>query len=371
MSIATAGRHRGTAAIVATLLMVAGCATSAPSAATTTTTVSKTVSIAATPSSVEIGAGLQGDASLVAKEYATGLTNVAALVFDSSNRLWAATAGFTADGSDGVYVLDAAGATATLVIDDVTTPLGLLWVGDELFVASAARVDAYSGFDGTAFATKRTVVEFADGVGEVNGLAMSPSGRIMLGISSPCNACTPTDQYSASIVSFLPDGSDLQIYASDIRAAVGLAFYPGTDVLFATMNQRDDLGDATPGDLLTVVKEGQSWGFPDCYGQSSTTCATQPASVAVLDPHAAVSGVAITTTSFGGIEGPSAIVAEWKTGVVLGIALNAADPATPSQPKVLISGITNPVAVVIGPDGALYTGDWSTGTLYRISSAAT
>jgi glucose/arabinose dehydrogenase len=353
------------ATVLATGLALTSCAPD-PSDAATPTTGATT----AAASAVEIGASLQADASLSAQQYSTGLTNVAALAFDSTGRLWASTAAFTADGSDGVYLIDQQGATPTLVIDEVTTPLGLLWVGDELYVASASRVDAYGDFDGTLFATKRTVVEFAEGVGEVNGLAMSPSGRIMLGISAPCNACTTTDQHSASIVSFLQDGSDLRVYASDIRAAIGLAYYPGTDDLFVTMNQRDDLGDATPGDLLAVVEAGQSWGFPDCYGQDAEGCPTQPEAIAELDQHAAVSGVAIVTGQLGDAVGTSAVVAEWSTGLLLSVALDPADPTRQSSPSILVTGMTNPVGLVMGTDGALYSGDWATGIIYRISSAS-
>ena len=105
-----------------------------------------------------------------------------------------------------------------------------------------------------------TIVSFADDTGEVNGIAQGADGRLYVGISAPCNACTPTKQYSASVVSFLPDGSDLQVVADGIRAAVGLAFFPGTDDLFVTMNQRDDLGSKTPGDWL--VGPGPVVGLP-------------------------------------------------------------------------------------------------------------
>ena len=111
-------------------------------------------------------------------------------------------------------------------ISGVHTPLGLLWYGGDLYVSSDGRVDAYSGFDGANFASSRTVVTFPDGTGEDNGIARSPDGRIVLGISAPCDACTPTAEYSATIVSFLPDGSDLQVVATGIRAAVGLTYTP-------------------------------------------------------------------------------------------------------------------------------------------------
>ena len=86
------------------------------------------------------------------------------------------------------------------------TPLGLVWSGDTLFVASAGRVDAYAGFAGGTFASHTTVLTLPSGVGEVNGLAMSPAGRLVLGVSAPCDACTPTTADAAAVLSFLPDG---------------------------------------------------------------------------------------------------------------------------------------------------------------------
>ena len=76
--------------------------------------------------------------------YATGLANVSAFAFDTDGRLWAATAAYDDAGTDAVYEVTAAGATPLKVIADLHTPLGLVWVGDTLYVASAGRVDAYS-----------------------------------------------------------------------------------------------------------------------------------------------------------------------------------------------------------------------------------
>ncbi len=115
---------------------------------------------------------------------------------------------------------------------------------------------------------------FPPGTGENNGLALLPDGRIALGISAPCDHCEPTQQYSASVVTFAPDGTDIQVEASGIRAPVGLAVLPATGDLYVTMNQRDDLAEATPGDWLAVVRSGQDWGFPTCYGQADPACGT-------------------------------------------------------------------------------------------------
>ena len=323
---------------------------------------------APTATLTDIGAGLQGPAGLVAATYATGLSHVSAFSFDAGGRLWAATAGYDDDGTDAVYLVSSAGAAPTRVIADLRTPLGLVWDADTLYVAYEGRVEAYSGFDGASFAAHHTVLTLPDGVGEVNGLVRSPDGRLVLGVSAPCDACTPTSVYAAAVVSFLPDGSDLRVVASGIRAPVGLAYIPGTADLLVTMNQRDDLGAATPGDWLSLVRSGQAWGFPACYGQGGSACDGVPLPIATLDAHAAVSGVAIVK-DFGASRGSSAIVAEWAKGVVLRVALTADGDMYRGTVEPFLTGLTNPVPVAAAPDGALFVGDWGTGVVYRVAPA--
>ena len=108
-----------------------------------------------------------------------------------------------------------------------------------------------------------------------------------------------------------------------IRAPFGLAFYPGTNHLLATLNQRDDLGTKTPGDWLALVRDGDDFGFPTCYGQVAAGCSGVPAPLAVLDPHAAAGGLAIVRRQLGPALGPAALVAEWSLGKVLRVPLAA------------------------------------------------
>lgn len=343
------------------------------------------------PSLVDIGAGLSGRAGLAATVYVAGPANVAAFAFDATGRLWVATAASTDSGGDAVYLVPGAGTTPVKIVSGLHTVLGLVWDGGELYVAAAGGVTAYGGFDGATFATERTVLGLPAGSGEVNGLVLGPDGRMRLGISAPCDHCTPTTEYSASIVSFLPDGSGLRIEASGIRAPVGLAYLPGTDDLLVSMDQRDDLGAATPGDWLGLVEAGHAWGFPDCYGQGGSACTGAPTPLAVLDPHAAVSGVAVVSGSLGPAVGTAALVAEWALGRVQLVTLDvlasdnaattataspsaAATAAAPASAKsgtveTFVVGIGAPVAVATGPDGAVLVGDWSTGTIYRIARA--
>jgi glucose/arabinose dehydrogenase len=357
--------NRSIVLLAGVLLCLAACAAPAGSASTSGAAPSATAELGL----VDIGAGLTGKAGLSASMYGSGkIADAAVFAIDGQGRLWVGTGASTDTGTDGVYLVASGTAVPFEVISGLHTVLGLAWDDGELYVASSEGVTAWSGLSGQNFAAHRTVLSLPSGVGEVNGLALGPDGRFYLGVSSPCDHCTPTSAQSAAVLSFLPDGSDQRVLASGIRAPVGLAFYPGTSDLFVTMNQRDDLGDATPGDWLSVVKQGQDWGFPACYGQGGSACTNTPNPVAVLDKHAAVSSVAIVTGQLGSSLGPGAVVAEWSVGRVVWVALSQSHGTYSGTTSTLVSGITNPVAVVLAPDESLFVSDWKTGTIYRITS---
>ena len=283
---------------------------------------------------VDIGAGIEGVSGLHATVFATGLTHAATFAFDAQGRLWVATADYTDSGQDGVYLVTKAGAQPIEMISGLHTPLGLLWDKDVLYVASKARVDAFTNLRGTKFTTRRTVVALPADVGEVNTIALAPGGRLLVGITAPCDHCTPASRYSGAIIAVRTDGTGLTVYASGIRAPVGLAFFPGTSDLFVTMDYRDDLGSKTPG-----------------------------------DEHAAVSDVAIVTGQLGSKVGTSALVAEWALGKVQRIALTKTGDTYTGAVTPFLSGIKNPVAISRATDGAVLVGDWTTGIVYRVDGS--
>jgi glucose/arabinose dehydrogenase len=50
-----------------------------------------------------------------------------------------------------------------------------------------------------------------------------------------------------------------------LRNPVGIRFYPGSDKLFAVVNERDGLGDGLVPDYLTGVADGGFYGWPYSY----------------------------------------------------------------------------------------------------------
>jgi glucose/arabinose dehydrogenase len=362
-SLYKSGRWRRLVVPALAMLAISGCG----SASTSDT--SKTHR---QPELVPIGAGLSGPAGLKATVYAKGPPTVAAFAFDQVGRLWLTAAGLETHTHDGVYLVAKAGGQMQRIISGLNNPLGLDWYAGKLYVASVGRVDAYWGFDRTHFTQHKTILKGPETGGENNLLTMAPDGRFVMGVSATCDHCTPTSKWDGAIVSFKPDGSDLRLYASRIRAPVGLNYYPGTNDLFVSMNQRDDLGTATPGDWLSIVQEGQDWGFPGCYGQGGPSCAGIPTPLAELDPHGAVGGVVITTGQLGPSVGNSALVAEWNVAKVqrVGLARSGAEVRSTGVTPFL-RGLHNPLALALAPDGSLLAGDWSTGTIYTITTNAT
>ncbi len=69
----------------------------------------------------------------------------------------------------------------------------------------------------------------------------------------------------ADILEFTPDGKNERVFASGIRNAVGLAVHPVTGQLWASVNERDGLGDDLVPDYITHVQEGGFYGWPWFY----------------------------------------------------------------------------------------------------------
>ncbi len=339
------------------------------SASSSSSSASSQANTGASSQLVAIGAGLRGPSGLRATVYAQGPPTTAAFAFDPQGRLWLTAAGLETHTQDGVYVIARAGAPAQRVVSGLNDPLGLDWYAGRLYVASVGRVDAYWGFNGSHFTQHRLILNGPLSEGENNLLAMAPDGRFVMGVSATCDHCVPTSQWDGSIVSFHPDGSDLRVYASRIRAPVGLAYFPATNDLFVSMNQQDNLGALTPGDWLATVREGQDWRFPECHGQGGPGCVGVPQPVAVLDPHGAVGAIAIVTGQLGPSVGTAALVAEWNVAKVQRVALTKTDSGYRGIVTPFLTGIHNPLALIIAPDRSLLAGDWATGTIYRIAPA--
>jgi glucose/arabinose dehydrogenase len=75
----------------------------------------------------------------------------------------------------------------------------------------------------------------------------------------------PDETKRADILEYDPEGGHFRIHASGIRNAVGIAVHPQTGDLWASVNERDELGDDLVPDYVTRVREGGFYGWPWFY----------------------------------------------------------------------------------------------------------
>jgi glucose/arabinose dehydrogenase len=94
-------------------------------------------------------------------------------------------------------------------------------------------------------------------------IAFGSNGDLFLTIGSLGNIAELPPTY-ATVQKVGPDGT-LTTFASGLRNPVGLAFYPGTNDLYVTVNERDGLGDNLPPDYLTRIGQGDFFGWPYAY----------------------------------------------------------------------------------------------------------
>jgi glucose/arabinose dehydrogenase len=78
-------------------------------------------------------------------------------------------------------------------------------------------------------------------------------------------AAWDTEERRADILAFTPQGEHEKTFATGLRNCSGMTMEPGTGRLWCVVNERDELGDDTPFEFATEVKEGTFYGWPWFY----------------------------------------------------------------------------------------------------------
>ena len=89
--------------------------------------------------------------------------------------------------------------------------------------------------------------------------------KMYLAIGSETNVSTDGDPHRAAINRYNPDGTGHEVFASGARNTIGLRWYPGTETLWAAVQERDGLGDDLVPDYFTAVRQGGFYGWPYAY----------------------------------------------------------------------------------------------------------
>lgn len=200
--------------------------------------------------------------------FADDLPGVRAMVFDSFGNLWvsqtsAGTVSLLQIGVDGV--LEKAGA----VFSNLNNPHGLAFDPKfplQLYVAEEDKI-----FRVTVYSDERQqelMTLPSGGNHKTRTISFGPDGRLYVSIGSSCNVCLETNERRAKIFSADRNGGDFREFARGLRNSVFFAWHPVSGEMWATEMGRDLLGDNLPPDEINIVKEGQNYGWPICYGKN-------------------------------------------------------------------------------------------------------
>ena len=171
-------------------------------------------------------------------------------------------------GNGNVFVIK--DGVRTPIIEKLDRPYGLALKGDQLYVAEATSVKVY-GYDAKTMrvtgAGKEIIALAGMGTGHTTRtLAFNRDGsKLYLSVGSQSNINLGEDPMRAAVHRFNPDGSGHETIATGLRNAVGMRFYPGTDDLWVTVHERDELGDDLAPDYATKVEPGGFYGWPIAY----------------------------------------------------------------------------------------------------------
>jgi glucose/arabinose dehydrogenase len=287
----------------------------------------------------------------------------------------------------------------SVFMEGLSQPFGMALVGDTFYVGNTDGVVAFpyvAGADRITAAGSK-LVTFKPGGHWTRSLLPSADGKkLYAGVGSLTNIADEgmaVEEGRAAIYELdLASGSN-RIFASGLRNAVGLAWEPTTGMLWTVVNERDGLGDETPPDYLTSVRDGGFYGWPYCYwGQTVDDRVPQDAAMVAkaIKPDYALGG---HTASLGLCWVPAGTLPGFPDGMAIGqhgswnrstlsgykVVFVPFENGRPSGPaRDILSGFLapderesygRPVGVTLGPDRSLLVADDVGDVIWRVMGA--
>jgi glucose/arabinose dehydrogenase len=224
----------------------------------------------------------------------------------------------------------------------------------------------------------------------------TPDGKhILVAVGSSTNIQDDgpePEKFRANILQFNPDGSDRQILVSGTRNPVAIAFNPVGGALWASVNERDQLGDNLPPDYVTHIQPGKFYGWPYFYtgnhrdprvkGNPPVPGDQVVVGDVLLQPHSAPLGIAFYT----GKQFPAeyrndlfvALHGSWNRGQRTGyklVRIKMENGKATGRYEDFVTGFVTgdgnvwgrPVGVAVTQDGSVLLSDDGSGTIWRVA----
>ena len=296
---------------------------------------------------------------------------------------------------DGDGVAESRGA----FMEGLRQPFGMALIGDTFYVGNTDGVVAFpytAGADRITAEGRKLVTFKPDGHWTRSLLPSADGKKLYAGVGSLSNIAEngmKVEEGRAAVYELDLVAGTSRIFAGGLRNPVGLAWEPTTNVLWTVVNERDGIGDETPPDYLTSVRDDGFYGWPYCYwGKTVDDRVPQdPAMVAkAIQPDYALGG---HTASLGLCSMPAGTLPGFPDGMAIG-QHGSWNRSTLSGYKVVFVPFTNgrpsgpardilsgflapdekvsygrPVGVALGPDGSLLVADDVGNVIWRVTGA--
>lgn len=113
---------------------------------------------------------------------------------------------------------------------------------------------------------KTLYLSVGSGSNAAGDMGKRPRGGLEAWVKSkPLGASWGSEEGRADVQAFDPDGKNGRVVATGLRNCSGMTVQPATGALWCVVNERDALGDNTPAEYATVVREGAFYGWPWYY----------------------------------------------------------------------------------------------------------
>jgi glucose/arabinose dehydrogenase len=285
----------------------------------------------------------------------------------------------------------------SVFLDGLNQPFGMALIGETFYVGNTDGVVAFPYAAGASriSAAGRKLIGFKTDGHWTRSLLPSPDGtKLFAGVGSRTNIADDglaAEEGRAAIYELDLKSGESRIFAGGLRNPVGLAWEPRTGALWTVVNERDGLGDETPPDYLTSVREGGFYGWPYCYwGRTVDERVPQaPDAVAkAITPDYALGG---HTASLGLCWLPAGALPGFPEGMAIGqhgswnrstlsgykvVFVPFANGRPAGAPRDILTGFLapdertsygRPVGVTLGPDSSLLVADDVGDVIWRVT----
>lgn len=199
--------------------------------------------------------------------FAKNLPGARVMIFDQLGNMWISQ---TSKGViSQVEIKDGNFVAATPIFRNLKNPHGLAIDPDDPFTLFFAEENKISKVRIYSEDQPQKIIDLPGGRGHfTRTLLFDADKKLYVSIGSSCNVCDEKDSRRAKIFVMDKDSRNFREFARGLRNSVFMTLRPATGEIWATEMGRDFLGDNLPPDEINIIKDGQNYGWPICYGQN-------------------------------------------------------------------------------------------------------